>query len=65
MSKVLAALAIIVGGLGSVFALLTAFGVSVSDAQEKGIGAVGALFLLVLGVWWHPDIPVGEYEKKA
>lgn len=59
MGKVLAALGILVGGLGVIFALLGAFGVNITDDQQKAIAGVASLVLLVLGVWFHPDVPVG------
>ncbi len=59
MTKVLAALAIIVGGLDSILQLAVAFGVHVTPDQHTAIAAVSGLLLLVLGVWFHPDVPVG------
>lgn len=59
MSKVMAALAIVVGGASSIFSLLTAFGVNISPDQHTAIVAVAGVALLVLGVWFHPSIPVG------
>jgi hypothetical protein len=62
MSKVLAAIAIVIGGLASIFELLSAFGYDVTQGQQASISAVAGLALLVLGVWFHPSIPVGPIE---
>lgn len=63
MNKAVAALGIVVGGLASVFELLVAFGVEISPDQQTAIAAVGGLALVVLGVWFHPDTPVGPTSK--
>ena len=55
MSKVMAALGILVGGAGSIFALLVAFGVHITQDQWTAICAVVSLILVVLGVWFHPS----------
>ncbi len=60
MTKILAALGIIVGGLGSILSLLVAFGVDVTPDQHEALASVSGLLLLVLGVWFHPSIPVGN-----
>lgn len=62
MTKALAALGIIVGGLGAILELLVAFGVNVSQPEQNAIGRVAALVLVVLGVWFHPSIPVGKTD---
>ena len=60
MTKVFAALGIIVGGLDSLLNLAVAFGVHVTPDQHTAIASVSGLLLLVLGVWLHPSIPVGN-----
>ena len=60
MSKLLAALGIVVGSIGVVFALLQAFGVDITKGQEEAIAAAASLVLAVLGVWFHPAIPFGD-----
>lgn len=60
MSKAVAALGILVGGLASVFELLVAFGVNISPDQQTAIAAVGGLALVVLGVFFHPSTPTGK-----
>lgn len=60
MSKLLAALGIIIGGADAVFAVLTAFGVNITPDQHTALVAVAGLALLVLGVFFHPSIPVGN-----
>lgn len=64
MAKVLAALGVLVGGLGAVVELLVAFGVNITQPEQNAIGRVGSLALLVLGVWFHPSIPVGKTDPK-
>jgi hypothetical protein len=63
MDKVMAALGIIVGGLAVVFELLSAFGVDITQNQQTAIAAVAGLVLAILGVWFHPSIPVGSKNK--
>jgi len=60
MNKVMAALAILVGGLDAVLQLGVAFGVHVTPDQHTAIGSVAGLALLVLGVWFHPSVPIGK-----
>lgn len=64
MSKVVAALGIILGGAGSIFSLLVAFGVHITQDQWTAISSVASLSLLVLGVWFHPDIPVPSGDNQ-
>lgn len=59
MSKTLATLAVLVGGLQSVLGLLAAFGVDLTKAQNEAITGVAGLALLVLGAWFHPSVPIG------
>lgn len=59
MSKLFAALGIAVGGIATVLQLLVAFGVNITPDQHTAIGATAGLVLLILGVWFHPDSPVG------
>lgn len=58
-SKVLSTVAMIVGGLGSIFELLDAFGVSVSAGQQQAIASVAGLALLIVGAWFNTSVPVG------
>ena len=60
MSKAFAALSILVGGLGTVLSLCVAFGVEITPDQHSALLAVGSLALLVVGVWFHPAVPIGQ-----
>jgi hypothetical protein len=64
MSKTVAALAIVVGGAASIFELLVAFGVHLTQHQQTAIATVAGLGLSVLGVWFHPSTPVGPQAEK-
>ena len=59
-AKVLSLLSVLVGGAGTVLSLLVAFGVDITPDQHTAIVAAGSLLLLVVGAWFHPDIPIGE-----
>jgi len=60
MSKVLAAIGIVIGSLSIIDDFLVAFNIyDLSDAQTGALGSLGGFLLLILGVWFHPSIPVG------
>ena len=58
--KIVAAIGILVGGIAVIFELLVAFGVTITPDQQTAIAAVAGLVLSVLGVWFHPSVPVGH-----
>ena len=61
MTKVLAALGIIVGSISVLDDFLSAFGIyDLTDAQNGALAGLAGLLLLVLGLWFHPSVPVGE-----
>jgi uncharacterized membrane protein len=60
MTKLAANSTIVIALVLAVIALLTAFGVDISqDQQEALIGVVAAVLALV-GLWFHPSVPVGN-----
>lgn len=61
--KFVAALGILVGGLAVIFELMSAFGVNITQNQQTAIAAAAGLGLSILGVWFHPGIPVGSKAK--
>lgn len=65
MDKVVAALGIAVGSLAVVFELLVAFGVNITPNQQTAISAAAGVVLAVLGVWFHPAIPVGSKGRSV
>ena len=64
MTKVLAALGIIVGGADAVFSLLVAFGANITPDQHTAIVAVSGVLLAVLGAWFHSAVPIGPATSK-
>lgn len=62
--KVLATLTAVVGGIAVVYSLLAAFGISLSQEAQDAITGVAGLALVVAGIWFHPDVPVGVIDEK-
>lgn len=56
MTKIIAALGILVGALATVFELMVAFGVNVSPDQQTAIAAAAGVVLAILGVFFHPAV---------
>jgi len=56
MNKIVAALAVVAGSLGSIFELLVAFGVHLTANQQTAIASVCGVALAILGVFFHPAV---------
>ena len=65
MNNLFAALSILIGGLGTVLTLLVAFGIHITPDQHTAIIGVGSLALLIVGVWFHPAVPIGNTVNPA
>jgi hypothetical protein len=59
-NKILAVLGILVGGITTILALFNAFGVDLTEDQQKAIAGVAGILLMVVSAWLHPNIPVGN-----
>jgi uncharacterized membrane protein len=60
MDKLVANVTLLLAALGALLTLLIAFGVQISPDQHTAIVGFASAALAVLGVWFHPDIPVGK-----
>lgn len=63
MSRLLASGAIVAGLVTAILTLLTAFGVGITEGERDAILGFVAAALGFLGVWFHPDTPVGPQPK--
>lgn len=60
--KIIALVGVLVGGVGTVLALLDAYGLDVTPDQKEAIAGVASLVLLAVSAWFHPNIPVGPTD---
>ncbi len=60
MTKLAANSTLVLAFITALVALLTAFGVDISKDQLEAIVGLVAAALALLGVWFHPNIPVGN-----
>jgi hypothetical protein len=63
--RILSILGILIGGLGSILALLNAFNIDLTEDQQKSIAGVASLILLVVSAWLNPDVPLGNDPPAA
>lgn len=64
MTKLVASASVILGLVTSLLTLASAFGLHITPDQHTAIQGVIAAALTVLGLWFHPDVPVGTTEEK-
>jgi len=60
MTKVAANSTLVIAFVTALVALLTAFGVNITQDQLEAIVGVIAAALALLGLWFHPGVPVGN-----
>jgi len=60
VSKLAANVTLVIAAVGAVLTLLAAFGVSISGAQHDAILGVITAALAVVGIYFHPSIPIGK-----
>lgn len=60
MSKFVANTTIVLALLGALEQLLIAFGVNITPDQHTAIDGIAAAALALLGIYFHPSIPVGK-----
>jgi hypothetical protein len=63
MTKLVAVLGILLGAGATILSVLVAFGVNITPDQHTALLAAGGVLLTILGLWAHPDIPVGPSTK--
>ena len=63
-TKLLAVLAILLGAGATILSVAVAFGVHLTPDQHTAIMSVFGVLTTILGLWLHPDVPVGSTEPK-
>lgn len=63
MSKFFANVTLVLALLGAAETLAIAFGVSISPDQHTAIDGAAAAVLALLGIYFHPAIPVGPTSE--
>lgn len=58
-AKILATLTAVIGSVAIIYSVLAAFGLELDQGQQDAITAVLGLVLVIAGIWFHPQIPVG------
>jgi hypothetical protein len=65
MSKLAANTTLVLAAVGALLTLLAAFGIGLSGPQHDAIlGALSAA-LAVVGIYFHPDIPIGKTSPPS
>jgi uncharacterized membrane protein len=64
MSKLAANVTLVLSLAAALLALLPTLGVPVSKEQSDAILGVIAALLALLGVWFHPSVPIGPRAEK-
>lgn len=64
MSKFFANITLVLAALGAVETLAVAFGVNITPDQHTAIDGAAAAVLALLGIYFHPAIPIGPTEQK-
>lgn len=62
--KVVPTITTIVGSLGIIAALLSAFGLDLTEEQLTAIIGLSGLLTTLAGLWFSPGVPVGVVEAK-
>jgi uncharacterized membrane protein len=62
VSKLAANATLVVALLQAILLLLVAFGVNVTSDQKEAVIGVTTALLAIVGVYFHPSIPVGKVD---
>lgn len=60
MTKLFAVLAILLGSGATILSIAVAFGVHLSPDQHTAIMSALGVLTTILGLWFHPSVPVGK-----
>jgi hypothetical protein len=59
-TKLLAVLGIVLGSGATILSIAVAFGVNITPDQHTAILAGFGVLMTILGLWLHPDVPLGN-----
>lgn len=60
MTKLLAVLGVILGSAATFLSVAVAFGAHITPDQHTALLSVVGVLTTILGLWLHPNVPVGK-----
>src|SRR5262245_51107096 len=60
--KIAATITTLVGSLGILLGVLSAFGLNLSEEQITSLTALGGVLVTLCGLWLNPGVPVGVVQ---